>query len=179
MVEKFERLEETLIRKSNILEYYEYKMKTPEGNIVHYDMMRHKGASAVLPVTADGKILLVRQYRPAIDMITLEIPAGCRDSLEEPFIKAAARELEEETGYRAGKLTHLISLITAIAYCDERIEVYLAEDLTATKQDLDPDEYIDVEAYDLKELRSKVFSSEIIDSKTVAAIMAYAAKIQP
>ena len=176
MIQKFEKLEQKVIRKSNILEYCDYVMKTPDGNIVHYDMMLHKGASAVVPVTDDGKILMVRQYRPAIDQITLEIPAGGRDSKEEPYRVAAMRELEEETGYRCERLEHLITIVTAIAYCDEKIEVYVAQGLTPTKQDLDEDEFIDVEAYELDELKRMIFDAEIIDNKTIASILAYSEK---
>ena len=178
MVQKFEKLEQKVVRTSTILEYCDYEMKTPEGNIVHYDIMRHKGASAVVPVTDDGKILMVKQYRPAIDQITLEIPAGCRDSKEEPFRTAAMRELEEETGYRTENLSHLITITTAIAYCDEKIEVYVAKDLKPTQQRLDEDEFIDVEAYSLEELKRMIFEAEITDSKTIASVMAYADRMR-
>ena len=176
MVQKFEKLEQKVIRKSNILEYCDYTMKTPDGRIVHYDMMLHRGASAVIPVMDDGKILMVRQYRPAIDQITLEIPAGGRDSKEEPYRTAALRELEEETGYKCAKLDHLITIVTAIAYCDEKIEVYVARELKPTKQHLDEDEYIDVEAYELSELKKMIFDMQIVDNKTIASILAYSEK---
>ncbi len=173
MIQKFEKLEQKVMHSSGILDFCDYKMKTPDGRIVHYDMMRHKGASAVIPVTDEGKILMVRQYRAAIDQITLEIPAGGRDSLEESFRTTAMRELEEETGFRCGQLEHLITIIPAVAYCDEKIEVYVARELVSAKQDLDEDEFIDIEEYDLEELKKMIFSAEIIDSKSVASIMAY------
>ena len=172
MVKKFERLKRTVLRKSNILEYCNDTLKLPNGNIREYDMMVHKGAAAVVPVMDDGGILMVRQYRPAIDRVTLEIPAGGRDSTDEPYEAAARRELEEETGYRAGKMTHLITIDTAIAYCDERIEVFLAEKLTKTKQHLDEDEFIEYCVCRLPDLVAMIGRGEIRDSKTISSILA-------
>ena len=125
----------------------------------------HKGAAAVVPVTADGKILMVRQYRNALDRYTLEIPAGALDEVGEPGIECASRELEEETGYRSENLEWLITLRTTVAFCNERIEVYVAHDLIPSKQHLDEDEF-----------KEKIFSGEIEDAKTVSSLMAYAVK---
>ena len=119
---------------------------------------------------------MVRQYRNALERYTLELPAGKLVDPKEEGIVCAARELEEETGYRSDKLEWLITLRTTVAFCDERIEIFTAHDLIPTSQDLDEDEYIDVKAYTLDELKKKIFSGEIEDSKTIAAIMAYAVK---
>ena len=129
-----------------------------------------------MPVMDDGRLLMVRQYRNALERYTLELPAGKLDDPKEEGIACAARELEEETGYRSDKLEWLITLRTTVAFCDERIEIFTAHDLIPTSQDLDDDEYIDVKAYTLDELKKKIFSGEIEDSKTIAAIMAYAVK---
>ena len=129
-----------------------------------------------MPVMDDGRLLMVRQYRNALERYTLELPAGKLDDPKEEGIVCAARELEEETGYRSDKLEWLITLRTTVAFCDERIEIFTAHDLIPTSQDLDEDEYIDVKAYTLDELKKKIFSGEIEDSKTIAAIMAYAVK---
>ncbi len=177
MVQKFQTIDRKHLRTSRVLEFYEDTLKTPDGQIVKYDMMLHKGAAAVVPVLPDGRILMVRQYRHSVDRVTLEIPAGSRDSREENFRVAALRELEEETGYRSEKLEHLITIITAIAYCDEKIEVYVATDLIPTKQHLDSDEFIDVEAFELDTLKSMIFAGELQDSKSIASIMAYAEKV--
>ena len=139
-------------------------------------MVHHDGAAAVVPVMDDGRLLMVRQYRNALERYTLELPAGKLDDPKEEGIVCAARELEEETGYRSDKLEWLITLRTTVAFCDERIEIFTAHDLIPTSQDLDEDEYIDVKAYTLDELKKKIFSGEIEDSKTIAAIMAYAVK---
>ena len=138
-MEKYERLDRTLVYKGVIIDFYQDTVKVPNGNVVKWDFIGHKGAAAVVAVNEDGKLLMVRQYRNALDRETLEIPAGALDSVEEPTHVAAARELEEETGYKAGKLELLITLRTTVAFCNEKIDVYVATDLQPSKQNLDDD----------------------------------------
>lgn len=176
MDEKVERIHRELKYKGAILDMYEDTIQVPGGKTAKWDYLHHKGAAAVVPVMDDGKILMVRQYRNAIDRYTLEIPAGAVDYSGEPGIICAARELEEETGYKSDNLQKLVKLCTAIAFCDEFIEIFVASDLVPSKQNLDEDEFIDVKAYTIEELKEKIFSWEIQDSKTVAALMAYDAK---
>ncbi|MCR5626195.1 MAG: NUDIX hydrolase [Lachnospiraceae bacterium] len=173
MIERFEMIDRKVLRESSILTYCEDTLKAPDGKVVVYDNMLHKGAAAVVPVLEDGRILMVKQFRHSIDRVTLEIPAGKRDDENEDFALAAARELEEETGYHSDNMEHLITIITAIAYCNEKIEVYLAKDLKRTHQTLDDDEFIDVYAFTTDELKEKILKGEIQDSKTIAAIMSY------
>ncbi|MCM1251594.1 MAG: NUDIX hydrolase [Clostridium sp.] len=172
-MEKFERLNRELVYKGVIIDFYQDTVKVPNGNVVKWDFIGHKGAAAVVAVNEDGKLLMVRQYRNALDRETLEIPAGALDSVEEPTDAAAARELEEETGYKAGKLELLITLRTTVAFCNERIDVYVATDLQPSKQNLDEDEFINVELHDIDELVQMIYDCKIEDSKTVAALMAY------
>ena len=172
-MEKYERLDRTLVYKGVIIDFYQDTVKVPNGNVVKWDFIGHKGAAAVVAVNEDGKLLMVRQYRNALDRETLEIPAGALDSVDEPTHVAAARELEEETGYKAGKLELLIKLRTTVAFCNEKIDVYLATDLQPSKQNLDDDEFINVELYDIDELVQMIYDCKIEDSKTVAALMAY------
>lgn len=139
-----------------------------------FDFIHHDGAAAVLPVTKEGKILMVRQYRNALDRFTLEIPAGKLDAPDEPKIECAYRELEEETGFRTEKLEYLMTLNTTVAFCNELIGVFIARDLIPSKQNLDEDESIDVEEWDVKDLLQLIYSGRMTDSKTVAAILAYA-----
>ena len=94
----FERLNRELKYKGSILDVYQDSIKVPNGNVAKWDFIGHKGAAAVLPVTNEGKIIMVKQYRNAIDRDSLEIPAGGKNGVDEPTIVAAARELEEETG---------------------------------------------------------------------------------
>ncbi len=173
MIKEFERLDRKVMDSNRVFDYCKDTLKLPDGRITVYETLLHKGAAAVVPVLDDGRILLVRQYRHAIGRISLEIPAGGRNSTDEDFMTAAARELEEETGYKSDDLKHLITIITAIAYCDEKIEVYVAGNLKRSKQNLDPDEYIEIEAYEPRVLSDMILKGQIQDSKTIAAIMSY------
>lgn len=170
---KVERLKRTEIAKGAILTYYHDTVKIPNGHICEFDFLGHQGAAAVLPVTADGKLLMVRQYRNALDRFTLEIPAGGLEGPKEPTREAAARELTEETGFVAGKIDFLISVVSAVAYCNEKIDIYLARDLQKSERHLDADEFINVEAWDVSDLLELCYNGTIQDAKTVAAVMAY------
>lgn len=146
MGEEVKRIKRELKYRGTILDMYCDHVEV-NGHIAKWDYLQHKGAAAVIPVTKEGKILMVRQYRNALDRYTLEIPAGALDTQEEPDKECAARELEEETGFRSENLEWLITLRTAVAFCNERVEVYVAKNLILSKQNLDEDESIDVEAY--------------------------------
>ena len=173
MSDEIKRVKRELKFKGKIIDFYQDTMEINGDHTVIWDFIKHKGAAAVVPVTDEGKILMVRQYRNALERYTLEIPAGALDTADEPGITCASRELEEETGYASGHLEPLISIVTAIAFCDEVIDIYLATGLKKTQQHLDEDEYIDVYAYTPQELADMIYSGKIQDSKTVAAIMAY------
>ena len=172
-MEKFERIERKLIAKGTIVDYYHDIIRVPNGNVVTWDFIGNKGAAAVIPVMEDGKIIMVRQYRNAIERETLEIPAGGLDFPGEPTKDAAVRELEEETGYKSDNIEFLISIKTTVAFCNENIDIYVAKNLMPSKQNLDEDEFIHVESYDVKELCKMIYEGKIEDSKTVAAIMSY------
>lgn len=172
-MEKFKILGKTLEHKGHILDFYTYELAVPNGNIAHWDVLEHKGASAIIPVDEDGKIILVRQYRGAIDELLLEIPAGGRDTVEEDFAVCAARELEEEIGYRCENIQHLVDYHSAAAYTSEKIAIYYAEDLIPSKQHLDENEFVQIERYSLDELVQMIGKGEITDGKTIAGIMAY------
>ncbi len=169
------RIGRELKYQGTILKIYEDRVIS-NGHECRWDFIHHDGAAAVIPVTEEGKILMVRQYRNALDRFTLEIPAGKLDSPDEPTLDCAARELEEETGYRAESMEFLISVNTTIAFCDEHIDIYLARDLKLSHQHLDEDEVIQVEEWELKDLEEMIFSGKITDAKTMAAILAYARK---
>ena len=175
-MEHIERVQRELKYKGAILSMYADTIKVPNGNTAVWDFIGHQGAAAVVPVTDDGKILMVRQYRNSVDRYTLEIPAGGLNSKDEPTIEAAARELEEETGYRSENLEWLINLRTTVAFCNEKIEVFVAKNLIPSKQHLDEDEFIDLGAYTMEELKEKIYSGEIEDAKTVSALLAYEVK---
>ncbi len=173
MSDKIKRLNRELKFKGKIIDFYQDTMEINGDHTVIWDFIKHKGAAAVVPVCPDGKILMVRQYRNALERYTLEIPAGALDEADEPGINCAARELEEETGYRSEKLEWLINLRTTVAFCNEKIEVYVARDLIPSRQHLDEDEFIELKTYTIEELKEKIFSGEIEDAKTVSALLAY------
>ena len=175
MADSVVRLKRELRYEGTILKIYEDTVMA-NGNEAHWDFIHHDGAAAVLPVTDDGKILMVRQYRNALDRNTLEIPAGKLDAPDEPKIDCAYRELEEETGYRTDKLEYLMSVNTTVAFCDEAIDIFVARNLIPSHQHLDEDEVIDVEAWELKDLLELIYAGKMTDAKTVAAITAYAVK---
>ena len=172
-VEIIERIERKLVAKGKIVDYYQDTVKIPNGNVAVWDFIWNKGAAAVVPVREDGKIVMVRQYRNAIDRETVEIPAGGLNNPEEPTANAAARELEEETGFKTDDLEFLISIKTTVAFCNEKIDIYVARNLKPSKQNLDEDEFINVEAYSVDELCEMIYAGKIEDSKTVSAILAY------
>lgn len=175
-MEEYKRLKRELVARGVIIDYYQDTMLIPNGNVAKWDLIDHKGAAAVVAVREDGKLLMVRQYRNALERETLEIPAGGLNGREEPTDQAAMRELEEETGYTCEHVELLNSIYTTVAFCNEKIDIYLARDLKPGHQHLDDDEYLNVEAYDLEELKQMVFDCRIQDSKTICAIMTYAAK---
>ncbi len=175
MAETFKRLNRELMYHGVIVDFYKDTVQVPNGNVVEWDFIGHKGAAAVVPVREDGKLLMVRQYRNALDRETLEIPAGGLNGAE-PTMDAAARELEEETGYRSGDLELLITLRTTVAFCNEKIDIYVARNLKKGEQHLDEDEFIHVEAYTVEELCTMILEGKIEDSKTIAAVMSYRAK---
>ena len=176
MDEKIKRINRELKYEGSIVKVYMDEVELPDGKIAKWDFINHDGAAAVVPVTEDGKILMVKQYRNALERYTLEIPAGKLDDKLEETKVCAARELEEETGYKAGNLEFLITLRTWVAFTNEKIDVYVATDLTPTKQHLDEDEFIDVKAYELEELKEMIFRGELQDTKSISAILAYDVK---
>lgn len=173
MAEEFKRLNRELVYHGAIVDFYKDTVQVPNGNVVEWDYIGHKGAAAVVPVREDGKLLMVRQYRNALDRYTLEIPAGGLNGSDELTRDAAARELEEETGYRSDELEWLITIRTTVAFCNEKIDIYMAKNLIRTEQHLDEDEFIHVEAYSIEELTQMIMEGKIEDSKTIAAIMCY------
>ena len=171
---KIKRIDRKLEFQGVILDFYTDYMQMPDGKVVKWDFVSHrKGAAAVVPVMDDGKILMVHQYRNALERMTVEIPAGARDNVNEDTKICAARELEEETGYCSDNLEFLISLRPTVAYDNEFIDVYVARDLKPGTQHLDAYEFIELEAIPLETLCERIYAGEIQDGKTVAALMAY------
>jgi len=146
------------------------RVELPNGSVTELEVIRHQGAAAVVPLTADGDVLMVRQYRHATGGWLLEVPAGKLDPGEAPDI-CAARETEEEVGYRVGRLDSLGWIWTTPGFTDEKIWLYLARDLVPGSQNLDGDEVLTVEKMPLVEAVSRVHRVEICDGKSVCALL--------
>lgn len=176
---KLKRVGRELVMPGKVIDFYRDTMELPDGRVEKWDYIDHKrGGACIVPVLPDGRILMIHQYRPAIDRETLELPAGARDSIQEDTAVTAARELEEETGYRSDKITLLLKLKSAVAYCSEFTDVYLAENLIPIGgQHLDEAEEIRIEAFDLDTLLEKIYSGQIQDAKTAAGILAYSTRL--
>lgn len=158
--------------KGRILDVSNIEVELPNGHRAGRDVVRHPGASAVVALTKTGKILLVRQYRTAIDRVTVEIPAGKLDSKGEDPLECAKRELLEETGFRAGKIRKLTQIVTTCGFCDEMIHIYLATDLEFDAPNPDDDEFINVDIVPLGEAIDAVLDGKIEDAKTIVGILA-------
>ncbi|MDE6625459.1 MAG: NUDIX hydrolase [Lachnospiraceae bacterium] len=176
-MEPVKRLKRELRAQGTVIGLYKDTVEV-NGNIAEWDYIHHDGAAAVVAVNDGGKLLMVRQYRNALDRFTLELPAGKLDDPKEPTLECAMRELEEETGYRCENMEYLLTVNTTVAFCNEKIDLYLARNLEKTEQHLDPDEEINVELWDIKDLQQLIYEGKMTDSKTIAGIMTYAAKYQ-
>ena len=148
------------------------EMHFPNQKTAEWDLIHHNGASGMLAVCPDGKILMIHQYRPGEDRVILEIPAGGINPGEAPK-SAAIREMEEETGAICAEVHHLITVMPSPAYNDEKVTVYYGKIKEFTETHPDDNEFITIEAFSLEELVRLIMSGEIRDSKTIAAIFAY------
>ena len=159
-----------VLHKGKVVRFEELTITTPGGNSALRDIIRHPGGCVIVPVDDEGYIYLVRQYRVAFEKMMLEFPAGKLDPGEEPVI-CAARELVEETGFRATTLRRITSIYSSPGFCDEEIHVFIATGLIAGATDPDEDEFIEVVRYKLDELIALVMNGEIRDAKTVVGTL--------
>ena len=175
--EKLEmNLEEKFVSRENIYDGVVLKVvrdtvELPNGQRATREICLHHGAVAIIPLLDDGRVLMERQYRYAHGRMFFEIPAGKLDSAEEDPYDAAVRELREETGAKAEKMTYLGRIDPTPALINEKIHLYLAEGLSFGERELDDDEFLEVEAVPLSELVEMVMSGEIKDSKTQIAVL--------
>ena len=145
-------------------------VELPDGRESVRDVVRHNGAVAVVALTDDGRICLVRQYRTAFDRVTVEIPAGKLDPGEDP-LDAAHRELLEETGFTAAKMAYLTTIASTVGFCDEVIHLYMATGLTFGKSDPDDDEFINVDMVELPKFIDAVLDGQVEDAKTIVGAL--------
>lgn len=134
------------------------------------EMVVHPGSVVVLPVLDDGRLVMIRNRRFAVGKTLLELCAGTREGDEDPAL-CAARELEEETGYRAQTVTPLLSFYPTPGVSNERMSVFVARGLTKTAQQLDPSEQIEVEPLPIDDVLARISRNEIEDAKTIASVL--------
>ena len=170
MILKEEKIDGNEIYKGKILTLELDSVILPDGKTAKREIVRHSKGAAVLFVQ-NGKVLLVRQFRYAYNKEIYEIPAGMVNEGEDP-LAAAARELEEETGYKA-ELSYLAEIYPSPGYTDEVIHIYLAKNSTLSQQNLDEGEFLNAEFMSLETVLTKIESGEICDAKTVIAIYKY------
>ena len=156
-----------------IIQVDDYSL-TIEGRKVRREIIKHPGASAILAFDEKGRIILIRQHRFPRGYI-LEIPAGTLEKGESPK-RCALREIQEETGYKAKRMTHLTTIYPSVGYNTEAIHCFVASGLTRVKRKLDTDEFITVKKMEFQRFIKMIKSGKIIDSKTICAVMVYAAK---
>ena len=163
------RLDRQLKYQGNILKIYEDTVLA-NGHEAHWDYIHHDGAAAVLPVTSEGKILMVRQYRNALNRFTLEIPAGKLEPGEDP-VTGALRELREETGAVPGQLLPMGVYLGSPGCLGEELHLFLARDLQMAEAQPDEDEFLEMARVPFEEMVHRIMSGEITDGKTIAAVL--------
>ncbi|MGI9188522.1 MAG: NUDIX hydrolase [Longimicrobiaceae bacterium] len=151
------------------------RVRFPDGSLGELEMIRHSGAAAILPLfgnpaDTDPDLLLIRQYRYATGGYLYEVPAGRPDREGEPWEECARRELEEETGLRAGKLLRLTTIYTTPGFTDERIHLFLATELSEGSTSFDPDEFVEPVRIPVSRALEMIRSGEISDAKTICTI---------
>ena len=165
------RLSGELIYDGCVVHLWRDEIELPDGGRGVREIVRHVGAVAVLPLTKEGDVICVRQYRYPFAEVLLEIPAGKLDAPDEDIIEAARRELREETGAVGGELIPLGTLYPSVAIFDEKIHMFAAVGFDMGETDRDEDEFMEVERVPLKTLVDMVMSGEIRDAKTQTAVL--------
>jgi ADP-ribose pyrophosphatase len=141
----------------------------PQGNKIYREIVTHSDAACIVPILPDGRLLFAEEYRSAINGKSIAFPAGLIDPGETSIV-CAARELEEETGYKAKDIEPIFEIHSSIGFTDEKLTVFIARNLTEGIQHFDGDEYIELKIMTLEEALSLVFSNKITSAPTVAAL---------
>lgn len=147
-------------------------VELPDKKYSKREIVEHSGGVGVLAVTSEEDVILVKQYRKAVDRVLYEIPAGKLELNEEPR-ETAVRELKEETGYTTEDISYLSEIYPTPGYCSEKIHLFLAKSLVAGEQDLDDNEHVEVVSYPIGEVVKMIDRGEIIDAKTIVAVLLY------
>ena len=146
------------------------KVTVVGGKPSYRDFLEHNGGAVMLAVKEDGRILMVRQFRKALEREALELPAGKIDGDEDPM-DTALRDLNEETGYRAGSIRHLTTISPSCGYTTELLYIYLCKDLTPGETLFDDTEDLDLYEYTADELVDRIMKGEIQDAKTIVGVL--------
>jgi len=167
----FELIKSEIILQGRAFKIRRDHLKTPDGRETKYEIVEHGGSVVIIPVDEQGNMWFVRQYRHAAGMDLLELPAGTRDSVDEPYEECAAREIREETGMEAGKLEDLGKFYLAPGYSTELMGVFLATNLKHNPLDPDADEFLSVEKMPVKDAIAMAERGEMPDAKSLAALL--------
>lgn len=168
---------EEIIYHGRILDLARETHSMPDGREAHFEIIHHPGGAAALPILEDGQLLLIRQFRPAIDDYIYEIPAG-RLEVGETAAGCIARELEEEVGYHPKQIESLGYVYSSVGFCNERIHLFVASDLQQTQTALEPDEFIEPLVIPLNKALEMVSTGVITDAKTQIALLRYALQLK-
>jgi len=145
------------------------EVELANGVISHREICEHPGAVCVIPITSDGRIVLIRQFRKPAEEVLIEIPAGLINK-EEKLENAAIRELEEETGYKASKIEFVFSIFMSPGYSTEKLHFFIARDIIKTKTGQDFDEHIEAEIFSIDDAFQMIKDGKIKDSKTIIGV---------
>jgi len=177
MEENYQVVTSETVYNGKIVDIVHDTITLPDGRTALREIVKHADGAAVLPIDNDGNIIFIRQYRHPVGEMVLEIPAGTLDEGEN-HLNCAARELEEEIGYTSSNIRFLSRICPSVGFCDENIYIYLATDLVKSKQNLDADEFIELEVYTPTEALRMISDGTIYDAKTVTAILTYCLQLQ-
>lgn len=169
------KLTETIISSEviydgRIVHLYKETVRLPNGENATREVIKHAGAVAIVPIDANGNVVMVRQYRLPTRRVLLEIPAGTLNPGEDP-LACAVRELQEETGYKPGHLERLGGIYTAPGYTSEFIHLFLATDLLESRLSPDADEFLELERFPFSEALRLIDTGEIADGKTISGLL--------
>ena len=164
-----ERLSSRKIFDGEVINLRVDEVKLENGVVATREVVEHRGATAIVPILDNGDVILVRQYRYPVETELLEIPAGTSEPNEDPK-NCAVRELEEETGYRCGKIVEMTTCFLAPGYSTEKIHIFLAKGLAKTQTHMDEDEKITTEIYPLNAALEKITTGEIRDAKSIVGL---------
>ena len=164
------------IYQGRIIDLYQDKVKLPDGRITTREIVKHPGAVVILAVTKKKEIVMIKQFRKPVEEVLWELPAGTIEPGED-LISCARRELEEETGYYSRKVTKVVTFFSTPGFCDEKLTLFLAEDLEKRNKNEDVDEFILIENKKISEVLKMIKENVIKDAKTIVGILFLASSI--